>query len=124
MLSKVQKLRSCYGHLPPKNLAELKPCHIDHIDLIGPYTKKVKQHQPDNIFKDIYLQLCCMTFIDPATGWFEITEVPYYDTEEVRLGNNTYISKTSARISLLFNNIWLSRYPRPQRVVFDNKSEF
>ena len=63
-----------------------------------------------------------MTFIDPATGWFEITEVPYYDTEEVRLGNNTYINKTSARIIQLFNNTWLFIYPRPQRVLFDNGS--
>ena len=121
---KFKKRRSRYGNLPPKNIAKLKLWHMVHIDLIGPYTKNVKQHQPDNIIKDIDLQLCYMTFIDPATGWFEITEVPYYDTEEVRLGNNTYISKTSVIISQLFNNTRLSRYPKSQRVVFDNGSEF
>jgi Integrase core domain. len=65
-----------------------------------------------------------MTFIDPATGWFEIAEVPTYDLEEVKAGNKEYIDKTSARISLLFNNYWLSRYPRPVEVVYDNGSEF
>ena len=35
-----------------------------------------------------------------------------------------YIDKTLARISQLFINTWLSRYPRPHRVVFDNGSEF
>ena len=52
-----------------------------------------------------------MTFIDPATGWFEIVEVPTID-------------QTSARISKLFDEVWLSRYPRPRKVLFDNGSEF
>ena len=29
-----------------------------------------------------------------------------------------------ARISRLFDQAWLSRYPRPKQVVFDNRSEF
>ena len=52
-----------------------------------------------------------MTMIDPTTGWFEIAQVPSND-----LG--------SARISQLFNNTWLARYPRPTKVVYDNGSEF
>jgi Integrase core domain. len=62
-----------------------------------------------------------MTFIDPATGWFEKAEVPTYDLDEVKAGNKEYIDKTSARISLLFINYWLSRYPRPVEVVYDNR---
>jgi Integrase core domain. len=65
-----------------------------------------------------------MPFIDPASGWFEIAEVPTYDLEEVKAGNKEYIDKTSARISQLFNNYWLSRYPLPVEVVYDNGSEF
>ena len=95
-----------------------------HIDLIGPYTIATKQHTPDGDIKDVELHLTCMTFIDPATGWFEIAQVPYYNIEDVKGGNVEYINKTSARISQLFNNVWLSRYPRPHRVVFDNGSEF
>ena len=52
-----------------------------------------------------------MTFIDPATGWFEIAELPNKE-------------KSSARISQLFNNTWLARYPRLRKVIFDNGSEF
>ena len=44
-----------------------------------------------------------MTLVDPATGWFEITEIP---------------DKTSARISQIFNSTWLVRYPRPRKVIF------
>jgi Integrase core domain. len=45
-----------------------------------------------------------MTFIDPATGWFEIA---------------------FARISQLYNNYWLSRYPCwPIEVVYKNGLEF
>jgi len=57
------------------------------------------------------LSLIAMTFIDPATGWFEIVEVPTID-------------KSSARLSQLFDQVWLSRYPRPNEVSFDNGSEF
>jgi hypothetical protein len=45
--------------------------------------------------------------IDPATGWFEIVK-------------STNESATS--IQDLFHNTWLTRYPRPQFIVFDNGS--
>ena len=117
-----------YGHhLPPMNIARLQPWNTVHIDLlIGPNRKTVKQHQPGNTIKVVDLQyLTCMTFIDPSTGWFEIAQVPYFDMENVKIGDTEYIDKTSARISQLFNNTWLSRYLRLTRVVlFDNGSEF
>ncbi len=50
-----------------------------------------------------------MIFVDPATGWFEIAEIP---------------DKISARISQIFNNTWLPRYPRPRTVIFDSGNEF
>ena len=52
-----------------------------------------------------------MKFINPETGWFEIAEVPIIDQ---------YL----ARISQIFNEVWLSRYPTPRKVIFDNVSEF
>jgi Integrase core domain. len=119
-----KKRKARYGLLPPKDIGELKPWHTVHVDLIGPYTVTAKQQQPANKIVSTELKLTCMTFIDPATGWFEIAEVPTYDLEEVKAGNKEYIDKTSARISLLFNNYWLSRYPRPVEVVYDNGSEF
>jgi hypothetical protein len=113
-----------YGKLPPKEIEQMTPWHTVHIDLIGPYNIKTKQHAPGGEINDVELQLTCMTFIDPATGWFEITQVPVFNIEDVNNNNVEYINKTSARISQLFNNTWLSRYPRPHKVIFDNGSEF
>ena len=62
--------------------------------------------------------------IDPATGCFDIVEIPTFDLEEVALGNDEYIDKPYTRVRQMFNNIWLCRYPHPQNIVFDNGSEF
>ena len=70
------------------------------------------------------LQLTCMTFIYSATGWFKIAEVPTCDLKSQGWQQKIYIDKSSARISQLFKNLWLSRYPRPIDVVSDNGSEF
>ena len=40
-------------------------------------------------------------------------------TELVRLDN-----KTSDHVALQFNNVWLSRYPKPVSVTYDNGTEF
>ena len=104
-----------YGHLPPKEVEELIPWHTVHVDLIGPYTVTAMQEQPcedsEIKTKKVDLELLAMTFMDPATGWFEVTEVPTID-------------RSSARVSNLFNDVWLARYPRPHKVIFDNGSEF
>ena len=71
------------------------------------------------------LQLTCMTMLNPVTGWFEIVEVPNFIVENVK--NKTIhesIDKTLACVSRLFDQTWLSRYPRPKKVIFDNGSEF
>ena len=95
-----------------------------HIDLIGPYSLTAKQTQPGGEIKEVELRLTAMTMVDPATGWFEIAEVPYYNVDDVVNNKDSYINKSSARISQLFNQVWLSRYPRPNEVMFDNSSEF
>ena len=59
-----------------------------------------------------------MPMIDPSTGWFEIANIPTFDLEEVTIGNNEYIDKSSARVIQFFNNTWLCRYPCPHKVVF------
>ena len=76
--------------------------------------------------------LCAMTFIDLATGWwFEIVEVLYIDeyctlgetvvnkSKEVteylqKILESKTLDKSSARISQLFNQVWLSRNPMPR----------
>ena len=71
-----------------------------------------------------YFSLTCMMMIDPATGCFDIGEIPAHDLNEVTGGNHEYLDKSSARVRQLFNDKWLSIYPRPRKVVFDNGSEF
>jgi hypothetical protein len=100
-----------YGHVPAKTIEDLVPWRTVHIDLIGPYTITVKQTQPGGEIKEIELKLTAMTMVDPATGWFEIVEVPYYSIEDVKKDEQNYIDKSSARISKLFNQTWLSHYP-------------
>ena len=62
--------------------------------------------------------------INRATGWFDIFKIPTFDLEEVTIGNDEYINKSTARVSQLFNNTWLCRYPHQRKIVFDNSSEF
>jgi len=68
--------------------------------------------------------------INPATGWFEIVELPNRDMEYVQDKENkeeilnVIIDKSSATVARLFNKSWLSRYPRAKNVVYNNGSEF
>ena len=47
--------------------------------------------------------------IDPATGWFEILEIP---------------SKQADEIANLLEQTWLVRYPWPQNIICDRGKEF
>jgi transposase InsO family protein len=88
-----------YGLLPPKN-PEVIPWHTLCIDLIGPY--KIGKG-------DSEITLHCLTMIDPATGWFEIVEIPNKQADEVI----NYLEFT-----------WLTRYPWPTEVIMDRGKEF
>jgi hypothetical protein len=50
-----------------------------------------------------------LTMIDKATGWPEFAAI---------------VNKTSYHIAILFDSIWLCRYPRPRKVIYDNGTEF
>ena len=79
------------------------------MDLIGPHTVGTQRLDTRGVPKT--LTLTAMMFIGHSTRYFEIAEIPSTD-------------KSSARISRLFDQTWLNRYPRPQKVRFDNGSEF
>ena len=66
-----------YGHLPEKK-AQSDPWDILCVDLIGPYTIKRKRGKKN-------LTLWCVTMIDPATGWFEMKEIP--NKEAITIAN-------------------------------------
>ena len=66
--------------------------------------------------------------IDPATGWFEIIELPcdtvLKKTKEGTMTEEVIFDKSSHQVARLFNKQWLSRYPRATNVTYDNGSEF
>ena len=94
-----------YGKLPAKK-TEVIPWHNIQIDCIGPYT--VQQKVQGKLIK---LKMRALTIIDPVTNWFEICSIPEDDM-------------SSDKISTLFYDAWLCRYPRPVRITYDNGSEF
>jgi hypothetical protein len=65
--------------------------------------------------------------IDPATGWFEIIELPLASVNVKQKGKEIaeiIIDKSSAAVSKLFNKQWLSRYPRAKYITYGNGGEF
>ena len=95
-----KKTKKKYGHLPAKE-AEASPWDTLCIDLIGPYIVRERG-------KRTYT-LHCLTMIDPATGWFEIVEIP---------------NKRADEIANKLEQAWLCRYPWPQHVINDRGTEF
>jgi hypothetical protein len=95
-----KKVRKKYGDLPEK-LAE-RPISWNRVDvdLIGPLTIKTPSGNKE---------LLALTMIDPSTGWFEVKDV----------------KDKSAKESMdYFDDVWLSRYPRPEYIGFDNGEEY
>ena len=70
---------SKYGLLPAKAHETLTPWHAVYVDLIVICTILDKVIQPYNKIITRQLQLLCMTFIEPATVWFQIEEIPIID---------------------------------------------
>ena len=65
--------------------------------------------------------------VDPASGWFEIIELPLTSVKYTRKGEEIIeivIDNSSEETSQLFNKQWLSRYPRLKYVIYNNGSEF
>jgi hypothetical protein len=115
---KGKRRKRAYGKLPPK-IAEVTPWAAVCVDLVGPYTLKGKD--------GTILDFMCLTMIDPATGWFEVIELPLACVTVKRKEEEiveVIIDKSSASISQLFNKQWLSRYPRPKYIIYDQGSEF
>jgi transposase InsO family protein len=89
-----------YGKLPIKE-AEAEPWDVLCVDLIGPYYIKRKGKSQ--------LTLWAVTMIDPATSWFEITEIK---------------TKDAATVANAVEQTWLTRYPWPTQIVYDKGPEF
>ena len=88
------------GQLAPRH-APLLPWSEVHVDFIGPWKVKVNSQE---------MTFDALTCIDPVTNLIEI----------VRLKG----PKTAKNAIALFENHWLARYPRPERIVHDHGPEF
>ena len=97
---KCKKSNIKYGQLPEKE-AEAEPWDKLCVDLIGPYNIKRKGKKT--------LTLWCVTMIDPATGWFEMRELP---------------NKYAITVANIVEQAWLTRYPWPQVMTYDKGKEF
>ena len=88
-----------YGHLPPRNALSTPWLEVA-VDLIGPWSIKVNSQE---------LVFHALTCIDTVTNLAEVIHIE---------------NKTSAHISMLFENHWLSRYPCLSWCIHDNGGEF
>ena len=88
-----------YGHLPPRE-ALVTPWDEVAVDLIGLW--KIKVNGTEYEFK-------ALTCIDPVTNLVEIIQIN---------------DKSSDHAAQHFENLWLSRYPCPNKCVHDNGKEF
>ena len=71
------------------------------VDLIGPYKIPLKRNNP--------LKLWCLVMNYPATGWFGMAQIP---------------NETAAEIANITEKTWFTRYPLPQKILFDRGTEF
>ena len=86
--------------MPPKQ-AEINPWETLCVDLIGPYTIPQKGKNPFKLWR--------LTIIDPATDWFNMAQIP---------------SKMAAEIADITKKTWFTRYPLPQRIMFDRSTDY
>lgn len=88
-----------FGKLPPRH-AQLLPWNEVAVDLIGPWTIVINGNE---------IKFHALTCIDPVTNLVEIQRLE---------------AITAEAVGQMFENLWLSRYPRPNRCIHDNGSEF
>ena len=86
-----KKRKDIYEQFPPKIIVALKPWNLVHINLIGAYSKSIRQQHPIGTFIKNYVILSCMKMIDPSKVRFEVVEVPCFDLYEVARENKEYI---------------------------------
>ena len=88
-----------HGHLAAREAA-LTPWRNVAVDLIGPWQIECAGH---------VLDYNALTIIDMVTNLVEVVRVE---------------NKTAAHVGMLFENHWLSRYPIPSDVIYDQGGEF
>ena len=88
-----------YGELAPREALAI-PWQEVHVDTIGPW--RINK-------RGLNLKIRAMTMMDPVTNLLEIRQIP---------------RKNGTQCALAFDHGWLSRYPKPVRVLHDAGPEF
>ena len=96
-----------YGKIPlTPALRDKEPWQVVHIDCNGPWDI---QYENEITGEQQNQKLNLLTISDACLGWVEFLVMK---------------NKTAKHTAHLFDIHWLCRYPRPQRVIYDNGSEF
>jgi hypothetical protein len=89
---------------------EVVPWETVCIDPIGPYPiEDIKNDANSKVISDTSSVLHAITMIDAATRWFKTIEV---------------LNKRADYIANLFEQVWLSQYPWPAKVIMDHGHKF
>jgi hypothetical protein len=99
-LPAVQRTKKTVRKIAPQDLGQSETMARVDVDLIGPMKIKTPSQE---------VELRALTMIDPATGWFEVKDV---------------VSPSAEDCMAAFDDVWLSRYPRPEYLGFDGGSEY
>ena len=97
-----------YGKVPPKTPDQV-PWRNICVDLIFPYTLEGQDGK--------IMDIMSLPIIDLDTGWFKIVELPVISQLIEKDGKKSIkwtIDKLSTEVARLFNQQWLSRYPRAE----------
>ena len=92
-----------YGLFPPRSVENLTPWKQVDCDLIGPWYVETSGRSGKAF------EFYALTCIDRATGYPDAVSI---------------VRKTSANVANKFNELWLSRYPRPEVCAHDRGGEF
>ena len=78
-----KKINTLYERLTHNNMEELKPWDAVNVDLIVTCRKSIIQHKMSSTTIKSDVSLACMIMIYPAKSWFEISNVPIFDLDEL-----------------------------------------
>jgi transposase InsO family protein len=92
-----------YGHFPPRSVEDLYPWKQCDVDLIGPWYVSTSGRSGKSY------EFYALTAIDRATGFPDGIMIK---------------RKTSENVARKFDEVWLSRYPRPEVCAHDQGGEF
>jgi len=92
-----------YGLFPPRSVGHLTPWKQVDCDLIGPWYVETSGRSGKAF------EFYALTCIDRASGYPDAISI---------------VRKTSSNVANKFNELWLSRYPRPEVCAHDRGGEF